>query len=438
MQHPRRIDRRRFLKRGGVALATLCAPVILPASARGADGQLPPSERITLGIVGFGAMGEGNTKSFLNEKSCRVVAVCDVDEERRRNGKSLIDAGYGDKGCAEYERFEELLARDDIDAVVSCVPDHWHALLGIAAAGAGKDVYGEKPLAHDIREGRALCEAVRRHGRIWQTGCWQRSTWNFQHVARLVHNGYIGDSIEVEVGLPNGLGVANGGDPTLYDPAAPPAQLDYDRWLGPAPWEPYCPGRVHWNWRWTLATGGGQLMDWIGHHFDIAQWALGLDHTGPAEVEATGKLLVHPVFNVPVDYHVTATYANGQVIKIGAAGKYYPMGVTFRGSEGWIYVNRGETKLSDPRLLKIWFRANDKPLGGGMNHHLGFLEGVRQRTPTVAPAEPAHRAASVGYLGLVSILLGRKLRWDPDREVVLGDDEANRMLGRPMRAPWRL
>src|SRR5215204_1160773 len=273
------MSRRRFLAATGVALA---APSIIPASALGAEGKPPPSERITLGVVGWGMMGPGNTDSFLNLKDCQVVAACDLDQRHLDQALNKINGHYGNKDCKPYHDFREMMARKDIDAVMLAVPDHWHALTAVEAAKNNKDIYGEKPLARTIAEQQAIVKAVQAKKRIWQTGSWQRSQAPFRKAAELVRNGVIGKVTRVEVGLPaNHSDFAKTKD--KMSPTEPPKELAYDFWIGPSKMEPYIEGRVHMNWRWNYNIGGGQLLDWIGHHCDIAHWGIDSDNNGPSE-----------------------------------------------------------------------------------------------------------------------------------------------------------
>ncbi|HOC17083.1 MAG TPA: Gfo/Idh/MocA family oxidoreductase, partial [Vicinamibacterales bacterium] len=245
------------------------APTIVKASALGRGGAVAPSDRIVMAGIGFGMQGPGNMRSFLGKDEVQWVAVCDLDDDHLQAARRTVNEKYGNEDCATYKDYRELYARGDLDAVSIAVPDHWHAILSIEAVRAGLDVFGEKPFTHSLREGRALCDAIRRYGRVWQTGSWQRSEENFHRAAELVRNGRIGKVLRVEVGLPSGYTdfARTFGQETIEPP---PAALDYDRWLGPAPYAPYCKARVHMNWRWNMDYAGGQLMDWVGHHLDIA------------------------------------------------------------------------------------------------------------------------------------------------------------------------
>jgi len=431
------LTRREFLGRATAATAATAAaaafPTIIPASALGADGAVAPSNRITIGGIGVGGMGSGDMGSFLGERDCQIVAVSDVDKNNGNSNKDRINNHYKTKDCKVYQDYRELLARDDIDAISQACPDHWHAVVGIAAAKAGKDMYGQKPFTHDLREGRALVNAMKQYGRVWQTGSWQRSTGDFRFASELVRNGRVGKIHTVEVGLPTG---GPGGSEQFCDP---PPQLDYDMWIGPSPWAPYSKDRTHWNWRWQLDYGGGQMMDWIGHHGDIAQWGLGTDYTGPVEFEGKGEFPTKGLYNAATTYKITGKYANGVTIII-ANDRQLPkgMGARWIGDKGWVFVDRGRFETDPPTLKKDVIRPDEINLYRCNNHHRNFLDCVKSRRLTITPAEVAHRSASLGHLALVAMLVGRKLKWDPEKEEVIGDPTANAMLGRAKREPWRL
>ena len=430
-------SRRRFLKRS--AAAALSAPWIVPASVLGKGGSIAPSNRITLGCIGVGRMGSGNMNSFIGEKDCRVVAVCDVDQKHLHTARDKVNNRYGNNDCVAYRDFRDLLARRDIDAISLATPDHWHAIPAITAAKSGKDIYGEKPLSHSLAEGRAMVDAVTRYGRIWQTGSWQRSFGNFRFACELVRNGHIGKIHTVEVGLPAGRT-----DPSKTELStnvtSPPPHLDYEFWVGPAPWNPYIAARCHRFWRWHLDYGGGDLLDWIGHHNDIAHWGLDLDHTGPIEVEGTGEFLHTKIWCHAHQYKVTSRYRSGVTIHMGTS---FTMGTKWIGDDGWVFVGRGNMLRAEPNgLLQERIGPNEihlDPTGPNRRSHQGnFLECVKSRRPTRTPAEVAHRSASPGHLGLIAMKLGRKIRWNPDTEQIIGDDTAANLLANAHRSPWRL
>ncbi len=392
------------------------------------------SEKITLGIIGAGGMGMYNLGAFLNEPACRVIAICDVDKNHLTAGVAETNKFYGDNGCRGYSDFRELLDRDDIDAVCICTPDHWHSIIAIEAARRGKDIYGEKPLSHTLKEGRAICDAARQYGIVWQTGSWQRSQSSFRFACELILNGTIGKVHTVEVGLPAG--------PYFFDKEneqlrQPPAELDYNYWLGPAPYARYCPARVHSNWRWNLDYGGGQLMDWVGHHVDIAHWGLGMDYDGPVKVEGEGNFIVNPVWNSASEYRVVCEYANGLRMIIANEGESIRLGTKWTGEDGWVWVSRQGMESEPADLLKTKFGPNDIQLYRSPGHQRNFLDCVKSRKQTLTPCEVAHRSATPGHLGLIAMKLGRAIRFDPATESILNDHEASVMLGKTMREPWR-
>ncbi len=426
----RHVSRRQFL---GAAAGAVAFPYVVPSSVFGAGA---PSGKITMGCIGVGSQGSGNMNGFLEKGDARILAVCDVDKGHRDAAKRRVDEKYGNKDCATYHDFRELIARDDIDALSLALPDHWHSIPAIMAARAGKDMYGEKPLARTIHEGKMMVEAVHRYDRIWQTGSWQRSQENFHHACELVRNGRIGKVTRVEVGLPTGGATGN----PQVSPV--PEGLDWDFWLGPAPWRPfmkYGGNAPHWDWRWIMDYSGGQLTDWAGHHIDIAHWGLGLEDTGPVEIEGEGVFPKDGIYDVPTEYRFTCKYANG-VEMIVASDKLVPkgMGAVWYGEKGWIHVDRGRQATNPPELWNEKIGPGEMRLYESRDHQQNFLDCVKTRKKTITPIEVAYRSISVGHLGEIAMLLGRKVQWDPDKQVFVNDDAANRMLSRPMRAPWHL
>jgi predicted dehydrogenase len=430
--------RRDFLKTAPFAAAgAACFPTIVRASALGRAGRPAPSDRIVMAGIGFGMQGIPNMRNFLENGDVQWVAVCDVDRGHLEEARRTVDGHYGNRACAVTRDFRELFARRDLDAVSIAVPDHWHAIVALSAVRAGLDVYGEKPLTHGLREGRALCDAVRRYGRVWQTGSWQRSVENFHRAAELVRNGRLGRIFQVEVGLPEGhWDFAETFGREAVTPV--PEGLDYDLWLGPAPRFPYREAAVHMNWRWNMAFGGGQLMDWVGHHVDIAHWGLGFDTTGPVAVEARGEYAKSGIYDSPVRYRVDATYADGTPLVV--AGGYPEIwgGTKWIGERGWIWVDRGEFRTEPAGLRNDEIGPGEVRLTRSRDHYRDFLDCVRDRALTIAPCEVAHRSASVGHLGVAAMIVGRKIRWDPATETVSGDPEAERLLALSYRAPWQL
>lgn len=435
---PKKINRRQFLKQLSVAAVGVAGfPSIVPASVLGKSGAIAPSDRIVMAAIGFGMMGIPNMESFLSKDEVRFVAVCDVDENHLQRARNIVNEKYGNKDCATYHDFRELCQRKDIDAVTIAVPDHWHAILVIACARAGFDIYGEKPFSHELMEGRAMCDALRRYNRIWQTGSWQRSVANFHQACELVRNGRIGRILKVEVGLPSGhtdFGRTKGQE-TM---GIPPKHLDYNFWLGPAPYAPYCPARVHLNWRWNMDLGGGQLMDWIGHHVDIAHWGLGFDYTGPIEIEGSGEFPRKGVWNSPTRYYLTAKYADGTPMVIAGGHREIRSGTKWIGEFGWVWCNRGGLEANPSYLLKEFIGPNETRLYKSRDHYQNFLDCVKSRQQTITPGEVAHRSASVGHLGVIAMELGRKIHFDPATESIIDDPEATRLLSRSYRSPWHL
>ena len=418
-------------------LQSLAAPAIVPASALGLNGAVPPSDRVTLATIGVGWMGGSHVDEFLKCSGLQYVALADLDDHRLTENKAKIDGFYGDQGCAAYHAFEEVLARRDIDAVSIAVPDHWHGIVAVLAARAGKDIYCEKPIAQNFNEGLKMVQAAQKYGRIWQTGSWQRSKENFRQGCELVRNGAIGKVHTIEVGLPGGhTDFAKTKDKTQV--TKPPAWLWYDRWLGPAPEAPYCEARVHKNWRWNYDYAGGQLMDWVGHHVDIAHWGMGFDETGPSEVEGAGEFPPREaLYNTATKYQVTCKYPQGVTMVIAGGYREIRGGTKWIGDKGWLWVNRGKIEASDPALLTADLKpAIPYPKSPG--HYQEYIDSVKSRRRTLTPAEVALRSATPGFLGNVSMFTGRKLRWDAAKMEIVGDAEAARLLGREMRSPWRL
>jgi len=434
------VSRRGFLGRGAAVVGAGVFPTIIPARVLGADA---PSNRITLGCIGVGRMGSGDMRSFMNLAD--VLAVCDVDSKRAANAKSTIEKNYasrtpsaGYKGCQAYGDFRELLARDDIDAVLVCTPDQWHALPAIEAAKAGKDIFIQKPLTLTHAEGVVLRDTVRRYGRVLQVGSQQRSDSRFRFGCELVRNGRIGELKSVKVGV--------GKDPfgKNYAPTEPPKELDYDMWLGPAPYAPYIEARVHPQngygrpgWLRTRDYCLGMVTGWGSHHMDITHWGLGMENSGPAEIQARAEFADDGVWTVHGAFEINYVYPNGVPVQFTDTSKN-KQGVVFEGTEGWVYVRRGHISTEPASLLKSVIGPDEVQLYRSNSHPGNFIECIKTRAETVAPVGNGHRSNSACILGEIAMRLERKLKWDPVTECFPGDDEANRMLTRPMRPPWRL
>jgi predicted dehydrogenase len=386
--------------------------------------------------------GPGNTSALMNLKDCQVVAACDLDSDHLQQAVSSINGFYKNQDCASYHDYREMMARKDIDAVMLAVPDHWHLLVAREAARAGKHIYGEKPLARTIVEQQDIVKAVQENHVIWQTGSWQRSVANFHKAAEIVRNGMIGKVTRVEVGLPSGHNDF-AGTADKMTPSDPPPQLDYNFWIGPSQMEPYIEGRVHKNWRWNYNTGGGQLLDWVGHHCDIAHWGLGFDEVGPLEVEGHGEFPPKDaVWNTCTKYRIELKYP--QDVHMTIAGGYPDIrsGTKWIGTDGWVWVDRGGFDASNKSWRDDFKRLPEEyrkiKLYLSVNHQKNFIDCVRSGEPTITPVEVAHHSTIPGHLGLISMLVGRKIEWDADKEVILNDTEASKLLTRDYRAPWKL
>jgi predicted dehydrogenase len=351
----------------------------------------------------------------------RSAAVCDVDRNLLDGAKAFVDEQYGDRDCKAYVDFREILARDDIDAVVIATPEHWHGVQAVAACRAGKDVYCEKPLALTVREARAIATAARRYGRVVQTGSQSRSMEQLRFACEVVRSGRIGIVQTVYAGC-------GGPSRAMSHPAEPvPEYLDWDLWVGPAPWQPFSSTIHPRQWLEHRDFGGGGMTDWGAHHFDLAQWGLGMDHTGPVEVFPPGH-----------DGHkgVSFRYATGTVLVHGGDG------VTFEGPSGKVWCNGLSAKTRfepeelgrDPRLPTQRATTNT----GNQGHVQNFLDCVRSRAKPNADAEIGCRSVIVCHLGNIGYWLNRPLKWSPEKEEFLGDDEANKWLSRPLREPWSL
>lgn len=419
------LTRRRFLQTGAAAAGALALPTIIPSTAFGAN------DRIVLGHVGIGGQGSGNLGGFLKYKDISVAALCDVDSSRLEKGlKTVAERGHTAEG---FEDYRKLLERRDIDAVVVSTPDHWHALTTINACQAGKDVYCEKPLTLTILEGRKMVEAAREHDRVVQTGSQQRSSKEFRTACELVRNGAIGKVHTVLVGIntPN-----HPGKP--IPDSDPPAELNYDLWLGPAPQRPFNKNRVHYNFRFFRDYSGGQMTNWGAHHLDITQWGLGKDDSGPVKIEGTGTFHPQHWHEVTETCRVTHTYADGTKVLVGQAQKDIPNGTTFIGTNGKIFVNRGKLVVEPEELGKQPLPEGAVRLYASDDHKRNFLDCIRSREKPICDVEIGHRSATVCHLGNIAIDLGRPLTWDPQAEEFPGDAEANARRLTAYRAPWAL
>lgn len=435
------MDRRDFVKKMALMGAAVGFPTIIPASALGKNGAVAPSQRVAMGVIGLGTQGTYNTRNFFSDKRVQIVALCDVNNTAGRQYY-----GYGNNGMAGlqnarklfgkdipcYNDFREVLARKDVDVISTATPDHWHAIIGIACAQAGKDVWGEKPLTRTIREGKVLRDIVKTSGIIWQTGSWQRSVAKFVHAAEIVRNGHLGEVKRIKIGLPPNFAAE------VLAPEPIPEGLDFEMWQGPAMRSYYNPRKTFTRWRGVCNYSAGKIADWGAHHLDIAHWALGIDKSGPVEI--VPKFVKWPengFSDQPLQFCVSMFYENGLEIEISDT---YPNGVEFFGSKGKLFVGRGIIH-SDPvdisgriilptedRLFPIRFR----------NHFTAFIDSVLDRRITSTDIEVAHRTNTGCLLAEIAYKLNRSIVWDPQTEEIVGDAEAARLCDRAYTSPWEL
>jgi len=434
----KRLSRRQFLG----AAAAVAAPTIVPASVFGKPGRPAPADRINVGLIGCGGQGKYDMKNHMNLEDVQITALCDVDSAQLEGTKKIVEEFYSKKKESDFKGlfttkdFRELCDRKDVDAVIVATPDHWHYLAAVQAIRNKKDVYGEKPITHTYGEAKQLVAEVKQHERIWQTGSQQRSEFTFHRGAELVRNGVLGKIKEVEVGLPQGRAGHKKGADAITEP---PASVDYDLWCGPAPKLPFMKARFHFDWRWNLAYGGGQLLDWICHHNDIAHWGLDEDLGGPMELEAVDWKWPEDktVFDAPYEYKVISTYAKDIKVTI-ASDNFVKHGCKWIGENGWVMSNRGKIEASNPEWVKKEFDPGPIKLYKSPGHQRNFIDCVKSRKPAICPVATSHHSITPGHLGYVSAALKRKLKWDPKAEVVVGDDEAMKLLNRvEYRAPWK-
>ncbi len=431
---PSSISRRRFFKTSSVVGAALAAPFIVPSRVL---GQNAPSNRILLGFIGCGKQSQHLLRAFIRERGTQVVSLCDVDTLKLERDLKIAqdyyaeNPGVGGTGIQTTGDYRELLARDDIDAVVISTPDHWHALNVVHAAEAGKDIYCEKPLCHNINEGKVMLRTVRRYNRVFQTGSMQRSDNKFRLACELVRNGYIGEIKHVAVNI--------GGPPIPCDlPELPvPDYLDWEFWNGPAPsrgyhseLSPHLSNDIFPNWRSYREYGGGGMTDWGAHHFDIAQWGLGMDGWGPIRV-------------IPPDgnefKYLTYVYENGTTMSRQPEFEGTEVnGVLFIGSNGRVMVDRGFLQTWPENLAQVTMKPGEIHLYNSNNHYGDFLDAVRARSKPICDIAIGNSTMVVCAMGNIAYEVNRPLEFDQKRQMFVNDDEANKLMGRPMSNGWRL
>ncbi len=426
-----------------MAGGALAIPTIIPSSVLGNVSGPAPSDRITVGCIGTGQRGNAVMGGFLGQKDAQVVAVCDVKSWCREGSQQRVNKHYQGKGCAAYKDFRELVARDDIDAVLVATADHWHVLTSIAAVRAKKDVYMEKPIGLSMEEAQTLRAEVNRNGRVFQFGTQQRSDGKFRLACEIARNEKIGKLHTVNVWSP---GSSAGGDPT---PAPVPEGLDYDFWLGPAPFKPYTKDRCSNSLWWFISDYAlGFIAGWGIHPLDIALWGADEKLNSSVEVEGTGEFPTKGICDTALNWRVTFKYSNG--LTLNFTGHPRPEewtkrykettshGTAFEGSEGWVHVRRGAVNSHPESMIQSKIGSGGIQLYKSNNHVRNFLDCVKSREKTVSPVEEAVRGEALCQVGEIAIRLKRKLKWDPKTERFLGDDEANRKLSKSMRIPWSL
>ena len=448
------ITRRTFLRRTTAAAgAVVAAPLVVPARVLGADGTVAPSNRINMGFIGTGRqVFYANLPWHLASGETQVVALCDVDSWRMERAKAKVEDAYAAKapggtykGCATYGDFRDLLARKDIDAVMISTPDHWHAYMAIEAAKAGKDIALEKPISLSVAEGRAIADAMKKHGRIFRTDTEVRAESRFLKLCQVVRNGRIGQVKRVLAGVPK--------DPPPLEqnpePMPMPPELNYPMWLGSAPDQPYTEQRVHYpkagldysgknpGWMHIRDYSQGMVLNWGTHILDIVQWALNTERTGPVSVEGQGHFPKGNLWDVLREFEVRYRYASGiEVVYSNAEQRPF---VRIEGTEGWIENTwfKDSFIASDEKLLQWKPGPNDVkfPL---ITEKQDFVNCIKNRKETMIPAEIGHRTASLCQIGHIAVQTGAKLEWNPETERFVGHDQANQLLTRPQRAPWKV
>ncbi|MDZ7371696.1 MAG: Gfo/Idh/MocA family oxidoreductase [candidate division KSB1 bacterium] len=447
-----KVTRRDFLKGAAATAAAFGVPTIVPATVFGAKA---PSNRLLIGQIGCGRIArDHDLPETMADERALVVALCDVDSKRLREGKTFVEEWYAKENrpippIKLYGNYRDLLADPQIDAVVISTPDHWHAQPAIEAALAGKDIYLQKPSALTVRESRQLSDVIHRTGRVFQMGSQQRSMPQFRIACELVRNGRVGNLKRIVIGLP----VDPSGE---EEPEMPiPPNLNYEMWLGSTPYVYYTEKRVHPQndysrpgWLRCEQFGAGMITGWGSHHLDIANWAMGAEYTNFVEVEAEAQFPTKGLWDVHGPFTVHAKFADGVEMIVSDS---FPNGVRFEGDEGWIFVTRGNYAVtasdpvskknsealsaSDPKLLSP-LPKDAVRLHVSNQHHIDWINAVFTRTQPVAPVEPAHRACTNCLLSHIAMKLKRKLYWDPKKERFINDDQANAMLERPQRWPY--
>jgi len=439
--------RRNFLKSTAAAIT---APMVIPSTVIGKNA---PSNRVNLAIIGAGGRGSSVARYTSALEDAQFLAVCDCFEERREGMRDGLNQRYNGNVVKAYRDFREVLARDDIDAVMVATPDHWHVPIAIAAARAGKDMYVEKPLGVSMEWSWKLREAVKKNKVVFQYGTQQRSQFQFRQTCELVLNGYIGEVERVETWCDDITATADYSQPTVpfgsEQPTDPPEGFDYNRWLGPAPVKAYTVDRCTNLGAWHIYDYAlGFIAGWGAHPLDIAQWGLGTDDTSPVRYEGTGSIPEKGLFDTVFAWDMECKYANGVTMHFMAPDAAKPLvsayrpwnthGTTFFGTEGWVSVDRGDIHTSDPKLRGLTLKPDDVHLRKTQGHPDDFIACVKSREQPISPLEAAIRSDTISHLCDIAIRLNKSIEWDPEKERVVGNSLAQAMLDRPIRAPWYL
>jgi len=424
------LSRRQFLT---AATSALALPAFIPARALGRDGATAPGNRIGVGVIGLGDRGNYHLSALSAFKEAQVLAVCDVRGDQAKAVCAKFHEKAGTKDCVATQDFRELLARPDIDAITVAAPENWHALMAIEAMKAGKDVYCEKALSLTVAEGRAVCDAVRRYGRVLQAGTQQRSDPRFRFACELARNGYLGKLHTVTAAVPSGRRM-------LKMPLAPvPPTLNYDLWLGPAPYKPYRENLCNYNWYFLTDYCAGWIQSWGVHHLDIALWGAPKLEASTLEVEGTADFLAEGDADVSFGWKVNLTTPDGlRLAFFDDASSPVGHGVRFEGDKGWVHVTRGGIKAEPASLLEVAIKPGEERLYRSDNHMENFLQCIRSRRDPVAPVEVCHAATTLSLVADIASRTGRTLTWNWSKERFTNDEAANRMLSRTLRQPWHV
>jgi predicted dehydrogenase len=438
------IARRRFLQ---TSLAGVASPTLIGASALGRDGLIPPSERIVIGMFGVGNRGSSSLRAMQPLPDHQVVAIADCRRPRAELAQKYVNGMYAERsgresfqGCEIYNDFRDVLARDDVDAIWGCVPDHWHGIAYSRVIEAGKDLYGEKPVTRWVDEGVRVRNAVRRYGCVFQTGTQQRSDPKFRHACELARNGYLGNIHAIRVGAPGGRSYP------VETPSDPPEGFDYDMWTGPAPMIPFDKKRCEWLAMYMISHYcAGFITNWGVHHLDIAGWGCPQVFEEPFTIGGTGVLPSEGMTDTWISWRLEMRWADGLVLDYSNSDNPNKQGCLFEGDEGWVHVNRQGIQAQPLSLLDVRLGSDDEPLHASpadsnpyTSHTADFFHSIRSRQDPVSPIEEGHAASTLGNVSDIALRLGRELTWNPQNDRFINDENADLMLSRAHRAPWTI